>query len=131
MNNIYLLIQLSRMAAIILGIIGTVIFIYDYFWAKATERQIDMETFLTAHGYMKKPETDYRKYWKQHRKNCYTALVLIIIALLLCSIQFIPKVRIYEIARQELIQEHKLGNDKERQQIDSVKTLILKRHENN
>ena len=118
------------MAAIILVIIGTVIFIYNYYWAKATERQIDMETFLTAHGHMKKPETDYRKYWEQQRKNYYTALVLIIVALLLCSIQFVPKVRIYEIARQELIQEHKLGNDKERQQINSIKTLILKRHEN-
>ena len=80
---------------------------------------------------MKKPETDYRKYWEQHRRYYYTALVLIIVALLLCSIQFIPQVRIYEMATQELIQEHKLANDKERQQIDSVKTLILKRHENN
>ncbi len=130
MNNIYLLIRLSRIAAIILGIIGMVIFIYDYYWTKATERQIDIETFLTAHGHIKKPETDYRKCWKTHTKNCYTALVLIIVALLLYSIKFIPKVRIYEIASQELIQEHKLENDKERQQIDSVKTLILKSHEN-
>ncbi len=147
MNNVCLLIQLSRIAAIILAIISIVIYIYDYYWTKATVRQIDIETFLTVHGQIKETETDYRecwkqhikdcytafyrKYWKQHIKNCLTALVLIIVALLLYSIQFIPKVRIYEIARQEMIQEHKLGNNKERQQIDSVKTLIFKYHESN
>lgn len=114
MNNIYLLIQLSRIIGLLLAFVGMGVIIYDYNWSKRTERQLDMQSFLTANGLMKKPEIDYLEYWKRHKKNLYTALVLFVIALPLCLVQLLPKARIYDKATKELIQEHKLDNSKQR-----------------